>query len=137
MPEATSALIEGRGGASQNHPIMPPPSDPLGPLFERGRAAAPPLGNSVAPEVWRRLRATPAAGGDPGWWGRVAGLCAPPAFAFAFVAACLLGGLFLAELRLSRLQAERSAQLARSYVRLIAPLLENTPPAGRAEGALP
>ncbi len=58
-------------------------------------------------------------------WGRV--LRAPhkvarPAFAAAFVAACLLLGLFLAEIRLTRLQAERTAALEQSYLRLVDPL---------------
>ena len=49
-----------------------------------------------------------------------------PSFAVAFVAACMLLGLFLAEVRLSRLQAERSAQLAQSYLRLIDPLMDQS-----------
>jgi hypothetical protein len=40
-----------------------------------------------------------------------------------FVASCALLGLFLAEVRVNRLQRERSSQLARSYLQLIDPLL--------------
>lgn len=43
---------------------------------------------------------------------------------------CALLGLFMAELRVSHLQRERNAQLARSYLLLIDPLL-NTPPGDR------
>lgn len=75
--------------------------------------------------MWRRIRATPARETPNGWWARVEAVFAPPAFAFVFVTACVLLGLFLAEVRLSRLHAERNMQLARSYLRLIDPLLEN------------
>lgn len=111
---------------------MQPPPDPLDPLFERARAATPPLASSVAPEVWRRIRAAPDASRRPTWWARLEHVFAQPSFAVAFVTACVLFGLFLAEMRLSRLQIERNAQLARSYVRMVAPLLENPPPPGRA-----
>ena len=40
-----------------------------------------------------------------------------------FIAVCGLTGLFVAELRVNSLQRERSAQLARSYLLLIDPLL--------------
>jgi hypothetical protein len=46
-----------------------------------------------------------------------------PVFAIGFVAACMLLGLFLAEIRVSHVQRERSAQLARSYLKLIDPLV--------------
>ena len=52
-------------------------------------------------------------------------------FAAAFVVACALLGLFLAELRVSRLHRDRDHQLAESYLRLIDPLLlaaSNPPP---------
>jgi hypothetical protein len=38
----------------------------------------------------------------------------------------MLLGLFLAEVRLSRLHAERSVQLAQSYLRLIDPLIDES-----------
>jgi len=75
-------------------------------------------------------------GGPPGWWARMEVAFARPSFAAAFVIACVLLGLFLAEARISRLQAERSAQLAKSYLRLIDPLLrETTDDRGRAASA--
>ena len=107
---------------------MPNPDDPLDPLLEHWRDAAPPLAESVAPEVWRRIAAADERA-RPGWWARVAEVFARPSFAVAFVAACVLLGLFLAEVRVSRLQNERSAQLARSYLQLIDPLLASDSPA--------
>jgi hypothetical protein len=112
--------------------MQTPPSDPLDPIFVRARSAAPPRISSVAPEVWQRIHATQVVGRRTGWWARLEAAFAQPSFAVAFVTACMLFGLFLAEMRLSRLQADRNAQLARSYVRLVAPLLENPPPLGRA-----
>jgi hypothetical protein len=86
---------------------------------------------SLVPEVWRRIRATKAADLQPGWRERLEAMFAQPSFAVAFVTACVLLGLFLAEMRLSGLQADRNAQLARSYVSLIDPLLQSPPPSGR------
>jgi len=48
---------------------------------------------------------------------------ARPSFAAAFIAACVLLGLFLAEVRSSRLQSKYGAQLAQNYLHLIDPLL--------------
>ncbi len=111
---------------------MSTPSDPLDSLIERSRAASPPLGPSVAPEVWRRIRVASPAAPPTCWWVRAEAIFAQPAFAIAFVTACMLFGLFLAEMRVSRLQADRNVLLARSYVRLITPLLEPEPLAIRA-----
>ena len=84
------------------------------------------------PEVWQRIRAAEGADLRAGWRERLEAMFAQPSFAVAFVTACVLLGLFLAELRLSRLQADRNAQLARSYVSLIDPLFESPPPSGSA-----
>ena len=107
---------------------MPTSPDPLDPLLERSRAAAPRLELSLAPEVWRRIRAAKAADLRPGWRERLEAIFAQPSFVAAFVAACVLLGLFLAEMRVSRLQADRNAQLARNYVGLIDPLFQSPPP---------
>ena len=109
---------------------MRTPPDDLDPLLERWRGAVPPLDPSVGPEVRRRLRAAPGTPARPGWLAALEEAFARPSFAAAFVTACVLFGLFLAEMRLTRLHAERNAQLARSYLRLVDPLLENPPPAG-------
>ena len=108
--------------------MQTPSDDPLGPLFERARAETPRLEAPLAPEVWRRIRRAQAATERPGWWARLEAVFGRPSFAVAFTAACVLLGLFLAEVRLSRLQADRNAQIARSYLRLIDPLLASQPP---------
>ena len=79
-------------------------------------------------EVWRRLAHAEHAQAlrtQRGWW-RIEAAFAHPAFATVFVAACLLLGLFLAEVRLSRAHHERTAALERSYLQLIDPLLSAT-----------
>jgi hypothetical protein len=104
---------------------MHPSSDPLDPLLERWRDAPPPLPGPLAPEVWRRIAlGEPVV--QPGLLARMEAAFAQPSFAVAFVTACVLLGLFMAEMRLSRLQAERNTQLARSYLHLIDPLLDSS-----------
>ena len=118
-------------------PTPPEDRDPLDPLLDRWARETPPAPESVRPEVWRRIALGERAGAAPGWWERMHAAFARPSFASAFVVACVLLGLFLAEARSSRLQAEYSAQLAHSYLRMIDPLLGETdlpassvPPAG-------
>jgi len=103
---------------------MHTPNDPLDPLLERWRDAPPPLPGHLSAEVWRRISVaeTPA---PLGLLARIEAAFARPSFAVAFVAACVLLGLFMAEMRLSRLEAERNTQLAKSYLHLIDPLLDN------------
>ncbi len=99
------------------------PPDPLDSLLDRWGEA--PETTALTPEVWRRLaHATPAARRSParGWraldivFGRVS-------FAVTFVVACALLGLFLAEMRVSRIHQDRDRQLAETYQKLIDPLL--------------
>lgn len=101
-----------------------PPDDPLDHLLDRwSKVPEPPA--RLAANVWQRIatekEAEPASWRQvfETWFGR-------PAFALGFVATCAVVGLFAAEMRVSHLQRERSAQLARSYLLLIDPLL-NTP----------
>jgi hypothetical protein len=101
-----------------------PPPDPLDPLLDRWRDAPPPLADHLAPEVWRRIAAEEDPLPRPGRLVRIEEAFARPSFAVAFVAACTLLGLFLAEVRVSHLQAERNTQLVQSYLQLIDPLLE-------------
>ncbi len=108
---------------------MHSPPDHLDPLLERWRALAPKLETPLTPDVWRRIR-TARGEERPGLLAALGAAFARPSFAVAFVTACVLAGLFVAELRVSRLQAERNVQLARSYVRLIDPLLNNLPSGG-------
>jgi len=107
---------------------MSSPSDPLGSALEALREATPPQPESVQREVWRRIahgEPTPSTASPP-WWHRIETAFTHPAFATAFVAVCLLLGLFLAEVRLNRLQRERTVALERSYLQLIDPLLAAT-----------
>jgi len=103
--------------------FMQTPKDPLDHLLERWRDAPPPTPGGLAPEVWRRIAAEEALP-RPGLLARIEAAFARPSFAAAFVTACVLFGLFAAEVRLSRLQAEHNAQLTKSYLHLIDPLLD-------------
>ncbi len=115
---------------------MHPPSDPLDPLLERWRDATPLLSEHLTAEVWRRIAAADTPAPRLSLFARVEAAFARPSFAVAFVAACTLLGLFLAEVRLSRLQAEQNTQLVHSYLKLIDPLLE-TAATTRSETAAP
>ena len=98
--------------------------DPLDDALEALRVRTPAQPDSVQAEVWRRIahgeRAAPVE--EMPWWHRLEVAFTRPAFAAAFLAACLLLGLFLAEMRLTRLQTERTAALEESYLRLIDPM---------------
>jgi hypothetical protein len=119
-------------------PTPPPPSDPLDPLLSRWRATAPEPSDSLEPLVWRRIAAKaisrPARASLPA---AIETLFARTSFTAVFVAACVLLGLFLAETRVSRLQAKRSGEFVLSYLRQIDPQFEATAPAVAAPGANP
>ena len=100
--------------------------DPLDPLLDEW--GAPPEQTPLGPEVWHRLAhaAAPASRPAPArtsWWRGIDVVFGRISFAVAFVVACTLLGLFLAELRVSKIRSERDRQLAESYLRLIDPLL--------------
>ena len=103
---------------------MKPPPDPLDPLLDRW-SETPEPSPRMASEVWRLIALAEAAPVAPrGCWATVELWFSRPPFAAMFVASCALLGLFLAELRVNHAQQERNAQLARSYVQLIDPLLK-------------
>ena len=103
---------------------MKPPPDPLDPLLDRWSETPEPTPR-MASEVWRRIALAEGATAAPrGFWASVELWFSRPPFAAMFVASCALLGLFLAELRVNHAQRERNAQLARSYVQLIDPLLK-------------
>jgi hypothetical protein len=109
---------------------MPMTPDPLDPLLDRW-AEQPEPDPGLAREVWRRIALSEEAGRrTSGFWGELDSVLSRPAFATLFVASCALLGLFLAEVRLNRQQQEHSAQLARSYLQLIDPLLKADAAAG-------
>jgi len=103
--------------------------DPLEPLFEQWRAGTPTLPHSLTSEVWSRIETAEAQ--PPGILARIELAFSRPAFAAAFVAACILLGLFLAETRLSSVHRERSAELE-SYLSLLDPALNQAPTATNA-----
>jgi hypothetical protein len=103
------------------------PRDPLDPLLDHW-SETPEPSTRLASEVWRRIALADEAemARTAGWRGTGSWFSRPP-FAAMFVASCALLGLFLAELRLNHAQRERNAQLARSYLQLIDPLLKSDP----------
>ncbi len=106
---------------------MPATPDPLDHLLDQwAQVPEPPPG--LAPEVWRRIATMERRAETPGWRARIELAFSRPSFAATFVLACVLLGLFLAEVRVSRLQTERSEQLAQSYLRLVDPLISQAAP---------
>jgi hypothetical protein len=76
--------------------------------------------------VWSRIAAAEVEGNsarERGVWAAIESVFRQPAFALAFVVACGLFGLLLAEMRVSRLHEERDVKLVQSYMRLIDPLI--------------
>jgi hypothetical protein len=99
--------------------------DPLDSLLDRWRHATPHPPEHLEQEVWRRVAiAEKQPGHAPGFLALVEAMFARVSFTAAFVAACMLLGLFLAERRVSRQQAQRSVQVVQSYLHLIDPLLD-------------
>lgn len=99
-----------------------PPKDPLDSLLDRW-SKTPEVPPHLATEVWRKIAVAESDEENISVWSKIEAVFARPSFAFTFVVACMLTGLFFAEVRLSKLHAERSAQMAKSYLRLIDPLL--------------
>lgn len=113
---------------------MKSPPDPLDRLLDE---IHPPPSDSLVPEIWLRLAHRDRARDQPldprNWREAIDAIFRQPAFAVAFVVACTLLGLFLAELRVSRVHAQRDVQLAQSYLRLIDPLLARPAPSVAAD----
>jgi hypothetical protein len=97
---------------------MATPPDPLDPLFERWRADTPTLRRPVTSEVWNRINRAEEAHSFRHILACIEGAFRQPAFAVAFVAVCVSLGLFLAEARLTRAQARRTAELEQRYLSL-------------------
>jgi hypothetical protein len=103
---------------------MTPNQDPLDPLLDHW-SGMPEPSQRLTSEVWRRIALAEEAAREPeGFRAGVEAWFSRPPFAAMFVASCALLGLFLAEVRVNHQQRERSAQLARSYLQLIDPLLK-------------
>jgi hypothetical protein len=107
--------------------FMSTSTDPIDPLLDRWRTARPPMPakGALADEVWRRIADAEASPDENTFLASLENTFSRPSFAFAFVAACMLFGLFLAEIRVSRQQAQRNVQLAQAYVQLIDPLMDH------------
>ena len=102
---------------------MTPPTDPLDTLLSSW-SKTPDPSPRLSAEVWRKIALSESEQGENDtWWPRIEAWFSRPSFAVMFIALCALTGLFFAELRVNSLQRERSAQLARSYLLLIDPLL--------------
>lgn len=104
------------------YPAMNTPPDPLDPLLDRW-AETPDPSPRLAAAVWQHIALHDEQARPAGLWATIESWFSRPAFAIGFVAACAMVGLFLAEIRVSHLQRERNAELARSYLLLIDPLL--------------
>ena len=101
---------------------MPSAPEPLKHLLDQwGETPEPPP--NLAAEVRRRITTAERRAEAPGWRARIEVVFSRPSFATTFVIACVLFGLFLAEVRVSRLEAQRNAQLAQNYLRLVDPLI--------------
>ncbi|HEY8995766.1 MAG TPA: hypothetical protein VIM71_13955 [Lacunisphaera sp.] len=96
--------------------------DPLDSLLDRWSETPEPSPRLTA-NVWQQLALNESKSSSTGMWATLELWLSRPAFAIGFVTACALLGLFLAEIRVSHLQREQSAELARSYLLLIDPLL--------------
>jgi hypothetical protein len=105
---------------------MPPPPDPLDSLLDRWHQSPEPE-PYLTREVWRRIAADDRRAEHLGFFARMEAVFRQPAFSVAFVSACVLLGLFLAEVRLAHLHAQQGAQIAQSYLKLIDPLIEQQP----------
>jgi len=110
------------------HSPMKTPPDPLDPLLDRW-SETPEPSPRLAANIWQQI-ATHEQAGPISWRQSIEAWFGRPMFAVGFITACALLGLFVAELRVSQLQRERNAQLARSYLLLIDPLF-NAPPTDR------
>jgi hypothetical protein len=102
---------------------MQDPTDPLEPLLDHLGRQTPRLNGSLTPEVWRRI-AVVEDRARRGVFAQLHAVFARRSFAAAFVVGCVLLGMFLAEIRRSRVQADYDRELVRSYLRLIDPRRE-------------
>lgn len=103
----------------------PDPLDELLESWERARVDHPRLSQ----RVWARIAHEEYAAENaplPSFFKLAQSILGRPAYAAAFVVACVLLGLLLGELRVAHQHAERGAQLAESYKQVIDPLLKDT-----------
>lgn len=111
-------------------------TDPLDSLLNKW-APPPPTPRHLKAEVWRRIAVVEAEEEAPRWWERLESVFRRPSFALTFVAACMLAGLFVAELRVTQVHARRGTQFAASYLRLIDPAMADTQTTTNVSAKLP
>lgn len=99
-----------------------PPPELLDRLLEQRRHEPPPL--DLRRDVWWRISVAESRAAAGGLRTVVEGWFAQWPFAALFVTTCILVGLLCAEVRQNGLDRERNVQLARSYLVLINPLLQ-------------
>ena len=104
-------------------------TDPLDALLDQWSSTPTPPPHMKA-EVWRRIALVEAEAEAPSLWERLESVFRRPSFAFTFVTACMLAGLFVAEMRVTQVHAKRSAQFASTYLQLIDPALTTIQLAG-------
>ena len=98
--------------------------DPLESLLHQWKAET--KERALTGEVWREIERREAAKSRISLFDRMEAVFARPSFSIVFVISCVLFGLFLAEIRVAQIQSDRSTALARSYLQLINPLLEES-----------
>ena len=101
--------------------MHPNPDDPLDSALKTSASQPVPEFSSLRREVWRRLAAERKEPAAPRLIERIEAIFRQPAFSAAFVAACLLCGLFVAEVRASRATAKHNQRLVRDYAKWIDP----------------
>jgi hypothetical protein len=107
-------------------------------LFTEWRATAPEPPAALESAVWRRIAAVENPPAAPiGLLAAIEAMFARKSFTAAFVACCILLGLFLAETRASRLEARRSGEFVLSYLRQIDPQFDGIAPAAASSPAQP
>lgn len=105
--------------------MAPHPQDLLDRLLEQRRHDPPPL--DLRRDVWRRIAVADGQSLVAGGRAAIDGWFSQWPFAALFVTTCILVGLLCAEVRQNGLDRERNVQLARSYLVLINPLLQEGP----------
>ncbi len=101
---------------------MKPEHDPLNQLLDRWKVDTPET--QLSSKVWREIERRGLEARTTGLLGSLENLFARPSFSIGLVLGCVLLGLFLAEIRVAKIQSDRSTVLAQSYLQLINPLLE-------------
>lgn len=102
--------------------------DSLERLFTAWKDEVTPSVPSVATDVRRRLRVLDEKRRPRFRLTQIEAAFSRPSFATAFITACVLLGLFLAEVRITYRENDRAARIEQNYLRLIDPLLVDPTP---------